>query len=240
MNWTSRMRRNRNANRDLTRRQALAGAAETASTILAWRPAAQAAASTKVCILTPEAAQGPFYFDPSLVRTDITEGKPGAPLALTLQVVEAENCASLKAARVDVWHSDGLGVYSGYARQATGSTEGETFLRGTQFTDAVGAVRFTTIYPGWYLGRTPHIHFKVILDDKDLVTGQLYFPDTVSERIYAMLSPYRERKAERDTFNPNDFIFQKQGGSETLVAVEEDGGSYRVSLVIGIDRTRSG
>ena len=234
------MRRNRNANRDLTRRQALAGAAATASTILAWRPAAQAAASTKVCILTPDAAQGPFYFDPKLVRTDITEGKPGAPLALTLQVVEAENCASLKAARVDVWHSDGLGVYSGYARQATGSTEGETFLRGTQFTDVDGAVRFATIYPGWYPGRTPHIHFKVILDDKDLVTGQLYFPDTVSERIYAMLSPYRERKAERDTFNPNDFIFQKQGGSETLVAVEEDSGSYRVSLVIGIDRTRSG
>ena len=83
------MRRNRNANRDLTRRQALAGAAATASTILAWRPAAQAAAS--LCILTPEAAQGPFYFDPTLVRTDITEGKPGASLALTLQVVEAEN-----------------------------------------------------------------------------------------------------------------------------------------------------
>ena len=232
------MRRNRNANRDLTRRQALAGAAATASTILAWRPA-QAAASPKVCILTPEATQGPLYFDPKLVRTEITEGKPGAPLALTLQVVEAENCASLKAARVDVWHSDGLGVYSGYGRQATGSTEGETFLRGTQFTDADGAVRFITIYPGWYPGRTPHIHFKVILDDKDLVTGQLYFPDTVSERIYATLSPYRERKAERDTFNANDFIFQKQGGSETLVAVEQDGGSYRASLVIGIDRTRS-
>jgi protocatechuate 3,4-dioxygenase beta subunit len=238
MNWTTRMRRNRNGSRSLTRRQALVGAAATASTILAWRPAAQAAASPKVCILTPEAAQGPFYFDPKLVRTGIAEGRPGAPLALTLQVVEAENCASLKAARVDVWHSDALGVYSGYARQATGSTEGETFLRGTQFTDADGAVRFTTIYPGWYPGRTPHIHFKVILDDKDLVTGQLYFPDTVSERIYATLSPYRERKAERDTFNANDFIFQKQGGSETLVAVEEDGASCRASLVIGIDRTR--
>jgi hypothetical protein len=78
----------------------------------------------------------------------------------------------------------------------------------------------------------------VILDDKDLVTGQLHFPDTVSERIYATLLPYRERKAERDTFNANDFIFQKQGGSETLVAVEEDGASCRASLVIGIDRTR--
>ena len=230
------MRPNRNANLYLTRRQALAGAAATASTILA--PRMQATASAKVCILTPEATQGPFYFDPKLVRIDITEGKPGAPLALTLQAVETENCASLKAARVDVWHSDGFGLYSGYARQETGSSEGETFLRGTQFTDADGAARFNTIYPGWYPGRTPHIHFKVILDDKDLVTGQLYFPDTISERIYATVSPYRERKAERVTFNADDFIFQKQGGSETLVAVEEDGGSYRASLVIGIDRTR--
>lgn len=221
-----------------TRRQALAGAAATASAILAWRPQTQAATSPKVCILTSEATQGPFYFDPKLVRTDITEGKPGAPLALMLQVVEAENCASLKAARVDIWHSDGLGVYSGYARQATGSTESETFLRGTQFTDTDGAVRFTTIYPGWYPGRTPHIHFKVILDEKDLVTGQLYFPDTASERIYATLSPYRERRTERDTFNANDFIFRKQDGAETLVPLEEDGGSYRASLVIGIDRTR--
>ena len=121
--------------------------------------------------------QGPFYFDPKLVRDDITEGKWGAPLALTLQVVEAKNCTSLKTTRVDVWHSDGLGIYSGYARQATGSSKGETFLRGTQFTDAEGAVRFTTIYPGWYPGRTPHIHFKVIFDHKDMVTGQLYFPD---------------------------------------------------------------
>ena len=63
-------------------------------------------------------------------------------------------------------------------------------------------------------------------------------PAMRSDRHYATLSPYRERKAERDTFNTNDFIFQKQGGSETLVAVEEDGGSYRASLVIGIDRTR--
>ena len=135
---------------------------------------------------------------------------------------------------MDVWHSDGLGLYSGYARQETGSSEGETFLRGTQFTDADGAVRFNTIYPGWYPGRTPHIHFKVILDDKDMVTGQLYFPDVISERIYATLSPYRERKVERDTFNAHDFIFQKHG-SETLVPVEENGGSYRASLVIAID-----
>jgi protocatechuate 3,4-dioxygenase beta subunit len=241
------MRRNRNEAGALTRREALTGAAATIGVGLAIGRSENAGAKdrlaaarpgTQVCILTPEATQGPFYFDPKLVRADITEGKPGAALALTLRVVEAETCAKLAGTRVDIWHSDGLGVYSGYAGQATGSTPGETFLRGTQFTDADGAVRFDTIYPGWYPGRTPHIHFKVILDDKDRVTGQLYFADTISERIYATRSPYRERKAERDTFNANDFIFQKQGGADTLVGVEEEGGDYRATLMIGIDRSR--
>ena len=105
----------------------------------------------KVCILTPEATEGPFYFDPKLVRSDITEGKQGAPLVLTLQIVQAKDCTPLSDARVDVWHADELGLYSGYARQETGSAKGETFLRGTQFTGADGEVRFKTIYPGWYL-----------------------------------------------------------------------------------------
>src|SRR5688500_1937336 len=134
------MRPNRNGNRtDLTRRQTLTGTAATLGVALALGRSGRAeakariATAPKVCVLTPEATQGPFYFDPKLVRDDITEGKPGAPLALTLQAVEAETCTALKSARVDIWHSDGLGVYSGYARQATGSTESETFLRGTQF-----------------------------------------------------------------------------------------------------------
>jgi protocatechuate 3,4-dioxygenase beta subunit len=226
------MRQNRNG---------LTGTAATLGVALAWGRGGRVAAAqpgAKVCILTPEAMQGPFYFDPKLVRADITEGKPGAALALTVQVVEAESCAKLAGARVDIWHSDGLGVYSGYAGQETGSTPGETFLRGTQFADADGQVRFATIYPGWYPGRTPHIHFKVILDETDLVTGQLYFPDIISERIYATLLPYRERKEERDTMNANDFIFQKQGGADTLVEIEGEGGDYRATLTIGIDRTR--
>jgi protocatechuate 3,4-dioxygenase beta subunit len=83
-----------------------------------------------VCVLTPEATEGPFYFDPKLVRSDITEGKQGAPLVLTIQIVEANDCTPLQDARVDVWQADGLGLYSGYAGQETGSTKGETFPAG--------------------------------------------------------------------------------------------------------------
>ena len=241
------MRRNRRENTGgLTRRDALTGAAATfgfgfaaGKTLSAQERLAATLPGAKVCILTPEAVQGPFYFDPNLVRSDITEGKPSLPLALTLQVVSAKDCTSLEGARVDLWHADGRGMYSGYRGQGEDgiSTRGETFLRGTQFTGADGQVRFATIYPGWYPGRAPHIHFKVLLDTASLVTGQLYFPNDLSARIYAARPPYDERKAKRDiVVNEEDFIFQDQGGAETLVGVTEEGGSYLASLVIGVDR----
>ena len=230
----------------MTRREALTGAAATLGVGLAAGESASARAEqriaatlpgAKMCILTPEAVEGPFYFDPKLVRADITEGRPGAPLALAIQVVSATDCAAIKNARVDLWHADGLGMYSGYRGQGDDgvSTRGQTFLRGTQFTDAEGQSRFATIYPGWYPGRTPHIHFKILLDATSLVTGQLYFPDELSTRIYASDVPYRDRKAKRDMVtNAEDFIFQDQGGADTLVSVKEEGGSYRAALIIGV------
>src|SRR6478752_1078577 len=230
----------------LTRRQALTGAAATLGfglatgrSLLAQERLAATLPGAKVCILTPEAVQGPFYFDPNLVRADITEARRGAPLALTLQVASVDDCARLKGAHVDLWHADGQGMYSGYRAQGDDSisTRGQTFLRGTQLTDANGQVRFATIYPGWYPGRTPHIHFKVFLDAANLVTGQLYFPDDLSARIYAGVAPYNDRKAKRDIVrNEEDFIFEDQGGADTLVNVTEEGGSYLASLVIGVDR----
>ena len=173
----------------ITRREALTAAAMGGGCILGASTRAAAAEPSlpgaKVCVLTPEATEGPFYFDPKLARSDITEGKPGASLLLTLQIVEAKDCAPVPWARVDVWHADGLGLYSGYADQETGSTMGETFLRGTQFSATGGEVRFTTIYPGWYPGRTPHIHFKVFVEKHGVFTGQLYFPESITEHVYA-------------------------------------------------------
>ena len=194
-----------------------------------------------MCILTPEAVQGPFYFDPKLVRADITEGRKGAPLALALQVVSATDCAAIKGVRVDLWHADGLGMYSGYRGQGDDgvSTRGQTFLRGTQFTDAGGQARFATIYPGWYPGRTPHIHFKVLLDAKSLVTGQLYFPDDLSTRIYAGNAPYRERKAKRDML-ANDRGLHLPGPRWCRYAGERQGGGRRLSGFAHHRRCRKG
>jgi protocatechuate 3,4-dioxygenase beta subunit len=243
--WTMSSRRGTNA-LGLTRREALTGAAATFGLGLAPGRSRSAGAEewlaamprgAKMCVLTPEAVEGPFYFDPKLVRTDITEGHRGAPLALTLQVVAAADCAPIASARVDLWHADALGMYSGYRGQGDEgvATRGQTFLRGTQVTGADGKAQFATIYPGWYPGRTPHIHFKVLLDERSLVTGQLYFPDEVSTRIYSGNTPYRERKATRDIVsNEEDFIFAEQGGADTLVSVTEEGGSYRAALIIGV------
>src|SRR6187200_537411 len=105
-----------------------------------------------------------------------------------------------------------MGLYLGYSRQETGSANGETFLRGTQFIGADGEVHFATIYPGWYPGRTPHIHFKVFIENYRVFTGQLYFPDPTTEHVYATTLPYRERKEKRHTFNADDFIFVRQDG----------------------------
>src|SRR3989442_8415982 len=72
-------------------------------------------------------------------------------------------CTPLQNARVDIWHANAVGVYSDEASQneTRSSTLNENFLRGYQLSDSSGLVTFTTIYPGWYGGRTPHIHGRI-------------------------------------------------------------------------------
>jgi protocatechuate 3,4-dioxygenase beta subunit len=160
------------------RRALLTGAGAlglTALPIIACAQKAERTAATSArliagttCPVTPEQTEGPFYFDPGLVRADLAEGKTGVPLTLRLQIVEAAACAPSERARVDVWHCDAAGVYSGYDRERSA---GARWLRGTQFADAQGIVRFNSLYPGWYTGRAPHIHVKAWLPDgRDLTS----------------------------------------------------------------------
>ena len=139
---------------------------------------AQGLITGSVCRVQLEASAGPFYVDPGLVRRDIIEGRDGTPMTLRLQVVEAD-CAPIPGARVDVWQCDAAGVYSG-VRSGLADARGQSFLRGTQMTDAEGLAGFDTVFPGWYPGRTPHIHYKVFLSGRTVLTGQLYFPDAVT------------------------------------------------------------
>jgi len=175
-------------------------------------PVADTSAFRDVCFLTPQSIEGPYYLDPGLVRTQIAEGRAGVPLRVDLRVVDGATCKPSERARVDIWHADAQGIYSGYDGQGDRqdlSTVGQKFLRGTQFTDSKGAVSFETIYPGWYTGRATHIHFKVLVDDRNVLTGQMYFPDAMNEFIYANIPAYADRLNPRAVVNAND-RFAKQ------------------------------
>ncbi|MCB1388050.1 MAG: intradiol ring-cleavage dioxygenase [Rhodobacteraceae bacterium] len=186
-----------------------------------------------VCALTPEVTEGPYYLDTGLLRRDITEGRPGVPLALRLQVVDAA-CQPVEGARVDLWHCDAQGIYSSFGGDSGQvSAAGETFLRGTQMADARGIVHFATIYPGWYHGRTTHMHFKVWLSERQVLTGQIFFPDALSEYLYAHVDAYA-RAGTRDTFNGSDGIAQ-QASRASFAAVTEGDAAYLVQMIVGVD-----
>jgi len=188
-----------------------------------------------VCAMTPEVTEGPFYFDPKLERADITEGRKGVALAVRLQVVDVA-CRPISGARVDIWHCDAQGAYSGYQGQGDGrdlDMTGQAFLRGWQRTDASGIVSFATIYPGWYRGRTTHIHFKVFPDDSSVMTGQLFFPDRLSEQIFTTVAPYNDRPGKRDTSNASDGI-AKQAGPLSQAALREVADAYQALMIIAV------
>lgn len=193
--------------------------------------------STTICSVMPGTTEGPYYVDPKLVRRVIAEDRPGIPLRMQLQIVTAD-CRPVPAARVDIWHCDAQGNYSGYAKQGSDAgldTRRQTFLRGTQFTDAHGIATFETIYPGWYRGRTTHIHYKVFLDDRTVLTSQIFFPDALSEHIYEK-SPVYRRTDRRDMLNSMDSI-AAQAGEGAYCAIREQQDRYSAALVIGIDPT---
>lgn len=182
-----------------------------------------------ICPATPPQTEGPFYFDPELVRQDISEGKTGVPLRIRLQIVGAADCAPAARTRVDLWHCDAEGRYSGYDREWTA---GARWLRGTQFADAAGVVEFRTLYPGWYEGRAPHIHVKTWSDDGRELTSQIYFPDALSDRIYE--EGAYARRAGRRLRNADDFIFRRTGEYPPLVDMAEGQGGYQGAIVIAL------
>ena len=181
------------------------------------------------CPLTPRQTEGPFYFDSALVRRDIKEGRAGVPLRLRLQIVGAADCAPAAGARVDIWHCDAGGAYSGYDRQR-GS--GETFLRGTQFAGTDGVAAFDTLYPGWYEGRAPHVHCKIWLPGGTELTSQIYFPDALSDRLYRD-GPYAGR-GERRMRNADDGIFRSLDGRAPLAAMSSTAAGYDGAIVIAL------
>jgi protocatechuate 3,4-dioxygenase beta subunit len=217
------------------------GAAWLMTGSLIPRPAAAGAQSLS-CVVRPEQTEGPFFIDERLHRSDIRSDpadgrvRPGTPLVLTLLVsrLTAGDCQPLQGAQVDLWHCDALGVYSD-VRDFPVNSIGQKFLRGYQVTDVRGAVQFVTVYPGWYPGRTVHIHFKIRTAPMARrgfdFTSQLYFDDELTDRVHTA-SPYAAQ-GPRTARNGHDWIFRRDG-DQLMLAPTTTVDGYAATFAIGL------
>lgn len=169
--------------------------------------------TSSTCSVIPNETAGPYPGDGTnsnssgvanaltlsgIVRSDIrssiggsTTTAPGVPLTVTLQLVNtATNCASLAGYAIYLWHCTRDGLYSMYSSGVTG----ENYLRGVQVTDGSGNATFTTIFPGCYSGRMPHIHFEVFASltaatttpaGDQVRTSQIALPVATCNEVYA-------------------------------------------------------
>lgn len=183
------------------------------------------------CVVTPEQTAGPFYFDADKIRRDIREDREGMTLRLALRVRDAGSCDPLQDAVIDIWHADAGGAYSGFDNGAGGAPTDTRYLRGAQVTNAEGVVELTTIYPGWYPGRAPHIHVKVHIEANTVLTTQLYFDDALSGRVYAT-PPYSARGTGHQR-NGSDALFDPA----LVMTTRREGDAVRGVMTIDVRKS---
>jgi protocatechuate 3,4-dioxygenase beta subunit len=211
------------------------------------------------CSVIPTETAGPFPGDGTngpnsltqsgIVRRDIrasfgsagTAQAAGVPLTVTLNLVNTNaNCGSLAGYAVYLWHCDAVGNYSMYS----GGASTQNYLRGVQVSDASGAVSFTTIYPGCYDGRWPHMHFEIFTTVADASTGrnavrtsQLALPEATSLSVYTEASATypSSRQNLAATSLTRDGVFSNDAAATQLVTVNGSVASgYNAVLQVGI------
>ena len=194
------------------------------------------------CTLIPMETAGPYPLDlhnnQAMYRTDVRETQVGVQLDQKIKIIGAVNCLPMPNLRVDIWHCNAHGYYSGYTVNAHNGVEnhiGETFLRGIQMTDANGEVQFTTIFPGWYPGRIVHIHFQVFLSSVLQVTSQLTYPLAEKNALLTTNAPYTAYGADPLNYS-SDMVFADGYALQlaTLTANPDTGG-YNSYLEVTID-----
>jgi protocatechuate 3,4-dioxygenase beta subunit len=182
--------------------------------------------STSGCVATGALTEGPCYDSASEVIQDISYGQNGLPMRMVFQVLDA-SCNPIAGAVVDVWHVAPTGKYSGddTAHENVAFCTGNDaeyvshlYFRGKQTTDANGVVYFDSCFPGWYAGRTIHVHFSITSGSKSF-TSQYVFDDTLDDEIVGT-QPIYSARGKRDTTNATDnvvsagtyepFVFQTQ------------------------------
>lgn len=157
------------------------------------------------------------------------------PLEFDWTLVDEDNgCAPVAGAQVDLWHASAAGKYSD---EASEGTSGQKFLRGYQVTDSAGKVHFTTVYPGWYSGRTVHMHVRIrIFEGSGTAsydfTSQIFFDDALTDAVYAA-SPYSSR-GTRTTRNANDGIYGSDGSTLVMALTGSNAAGYAGTFAFGL------
>ncbi|MCP9769042.1 intradiol ring-cleavage dioxygenase [Lacihabitans sp. LS3-19] len=168
--------------------------------------------SASDCSVTNSETEGPFPIkDPaSLVKADIAGDRSGVKLTVNLTIKNKNaNCNAVENLLVDIWHCDAKGEYSEYGGTGMQSTNWTAahWLRGRQTTDANGLADFTSIFPGWYSGRAPHIHVHIFTAaGKSLLVTQIAFPKTVCDTVYTTATDYKSHGTQNTT-NEKDNVF---------------------------------
>jgi protocatechuate 3,4-dioxygenase beta subunit len=221
--------------------------------------------STSSCSVIPEETAGPYPGDGSntangsianaltlsgIVRSDIRSSVAGAstgtlgtaegvPLTLTIKLVNTNaSCADLSGYAIYLWHCTRDGLYSMYSSGVTN----QNFLRGVQSTGSDGTVTFTTIFPGCYDGRMPHMHFEIFRSansassfSNKLRTSQIAFPTEVCSTVYNGAAGYEAsvRNLARISF-ATDNVFSDGVSSQTATVSGSIAAGYTATLTVGI------
>ena len=220
-------------------------------------PSATSTASTAVpAAEVPDETAGPYPGDGSngpdaladsgIVRQDIRSSigggatAPGVPLTFSLNVLDMANGdAPFAGVAVYAWHCNAAGGYSMYSS----GIQDETYLRGVQVADADGRVSFTSIFPGCYSGRWPHIHFEVypnaaaVTDAANAIaTSQIALPQSACETVYATGGYDGSAQNLAQTSLSSDNVFGDDGGALQIAAMTGDATSgYTATLTVRVD-----
>ncbi len=175
------------------------------------------------CEESPTETVGPFPIKTPAdwVRENIIGDRTGIPMMISLIIQNVnDNCSPVEGAFVDIWHCDAQGNYSQYNGQLDGNFTSNNFLRGRQTTNANGEASFLSIFPGWYPGRTPHIHVEILNSSgTSLLVSQISWSDNISTEVYTA-SAYN---GTQDTLNDNDGIVSNANLADSLTGNNTDG-----------------
>lgn len=242
---------------------ATASATPTASATSTPTSTATATATSTAAALPageiPDETAGPYPGDGSngpdileqsgIVRSDLRSSldggatATGTPMTLNLTIFDTANGDTpMTGAAVYVWHCDTEGNYSMYSS----GIENETYLRGVQVVGSDGVVSFTSIFPGCYDGRWPHIHFEVypsvdaITDASNAIaTSQVALPQATCDTVYADTSAYPSSASNLSRVSlDSDNVFGDDGGVLELATTSGDNSTgWTVALGVRVDTT---